>query len=196
MDLPDRITNRLYNTMDAIGSTIESSTDDIVAAADILFECLMQEGKVLTCGNGASSNILQHFSTLLLNQVNFTRPALPTLPLINDPALLTGIADDNGFSEIYRRQIEAYGKPEDVLLLVSANSPSDSLVQAAAAAIDAEIPVIALLGNDTSGFGQLEPHINTLIKIPYQDSLLIHEAHLLVLHSLCDLIEYQLFGDE
>jgi D-sedoheptulose 7-phosphate isomerase len=159
----------------------------------LLLQCLVSEHKILCIGNGGSSALAQHFASLLLNRFRHERPGLPAL-VLNDAATLSGIGEDVGFTEIYSRQIRALGQPGDILLVISTHGRANALVQAIQAAHDRDMVVVALSGHDGGNMTALLLPNEIEICIPGSDDALIHGAHLLVLHCLCDLIEYQLFG--
>ncbi|MBV0933387.1 SIS domain-containing protein [Marinobacterium weihaiense] len=193
MELEDRIVSQFHNTMEMHALTIEQHTPLIAEAGELLLQCLVSEQKILCVGNGGSAALAQHFSSLLLNRFRHERPGLPAMTL-NDAAAMSGISEDTGFADVYSKQIRALGQPGDILLLISTHGRANSLVQAIQAAHDREMMVIALSGGDGGNMAALLLPDEIEICVPEAEDALIHGAHLLVLHCLCDLIEYQLFG--
>lgn len=196
MELEDRIVSQFHNSMEVNAVTIEQYTPLIAHAAELMLHCLVSEGKILCCGNGPSAALAQHFATLLMNRCRHERPGLPAISLSTDAAILSGISSDGSFSDVYAKQISALGQPGDILLLVSTDGRSSSLVQAIQAAHDREMLVIAINGNDGGDVAALLGPDEVEICVPTDDPLLAHDAHVLVLHALCDLIDYQLFGGD
>ena len=194
MELEDRIVNHFHNAMDINAHTIEQYTPLIAHASEILLHCLASEKKILCVGNGASAALAQHFSTLLLNKFRTERPGLPAMCLSSDGSTLTAIIEDISFSDVYSKQISAFGQSGDVLLMTTTHGKASSLVQAIQAAHDREMIVILLNGNDGGDVTALLRPDEVEICIPSNDNILVHNTHLLVLHCLCDLIDYQLFG--
>ncbi|ANG61941.1 phosphoheptose isomerase [Marinobacterium aestuarii] len=194
MELEDRIVSQFHSSMDINAHTIEHYTPMIASAGEQLLHCLVNENKILCVGNGGSAALVQHFCALLLNRYRHERPGLPALALSADSATLTAISEDSGFSDIYSKQIRALGQPGDILLMVSTHGRANNLVQAIQAAHDRDMSVIALTGYDGGNTTALLRPDEIEICVPADDDVLIHDAHLLVLHCLCDLIDYQLFG--
>jgi len=120
----------------------------IAYAGESIVQSLLQEGKVLSCGNGGSAGDAQHFSSEMLNRFERERPSLPAIALSTDTSTLTSIANDYSFNEIFSKQIRALGKPGDVLLAVSTSGNSQNLVQAIQTAHDREMRIVALTGRD------------------------------------------------
>lgn len=194
MELDDRIIQQFHHSMEINAQTIEQFTPMIATASMQIFQCLISEQKVLCAGNGASGGLAQHFGTLLINRFRHERPGLPIITLNADSAAITAIAEDGGFADIYSKQIRALGMPGDIFIGISASGRSASLVQAIQAAHDREMIVITLTGAEGGNMTALMRPDETEICIPSSDEVLVHHAHLLVLHSLADLIDFQLFG--
>jgi len=194
MELEDRIVNQFHNSMDVSANTIEQYTPLIAHASEILLHCLASEKKILCVGNGGSASLTQHFSTLLLSRFRTERPGLPAISLCDNSSTITAVIEDINFSDVYSKQISALGQPGDVLLMATTHGKSSSLVQAIQAAHDREMIVILLNGGDGGDVTALLRPDEVEICVPSNDSILIHHTQLLVLHCLCDLIDYQLFG--
>jgi len=194
MELEDRIINLFHNSMDTNAHTIEQYTPLIAHASELIMASLASELKVLCVGNGGSAALAQHFSSLLLNRFRHERPGLPALTIGTDSAALTGIAEEGSFSDVYAKQIRAIGQPGDVLLVISNQGKSNSLVQAIQSAHDRDMSVIAITGSQSSNISALLRPDEVEICVPSEYNAMIYGAHLLVLHCLCDLIDYQLFG--
>ncbi len=106
----------------------------IAAAAATMTRCLLEDGKMLSCGNGGSAADAQHFSSELLNRFELERPGLPAVALTTDSSTLTSIANDYAFVEIFAKQVRALGQPTDVLLAISTSGNSENVVRAIHAA--------------------------------------------------------------
>ncbi|WP_207062658.1 SIS domain-containing protein [Motiliproteus sp. SC1-56] len=194
MELQDRIIDHFHQSLDLKAHCIEEFGPTIEDAGLLLFRCLVSENKILCCGNGSSAALAQLFSSLMLNRYRQERPGLPAMALNGDSTTLSAIAEDGSFSEIYSKQIRALGQPGDVLLALSPTGRAASLVQAVQAAHDREMTVIALSGDDGGGMTALLNPEDIEICIDSPSPALVHEVHLLIIHALCDLIEFQLFG--
>lgn len=194
MELEDRIVQQFHHSMEINAQTIEQFTPMIATASTQILQCLISEQKILCAGNGASGSLAQHFGSLLINRYRHERPGLPIITLNSDSIAMSAIAEDSGFADIYSKQIRAFGMPGDILLAVSANGRSANLVQAIQAAHDREMTVISLTGADGGNMTALMRPDETEICIACDDEVLVHHAHLLILHTLADLIDFQLFG--
>jgi D-sedoheptulose 7-phosphate isomerase len=166
----------------------------VVKAAEVMVNSLLNEGKILSCGNGGSAGDAQHFSSELLNRFERERPALPAMALTTDTSTLTSIANDYSYNEIFSKQIRGLGKPGDVLLAITTSGNSANIVQAIQAAHDRQMPVVMLTGKDGGHVAGLAAAGDVEIRVHSQSTARIQEVHLLIIHALCDLIDHQLFG--
>lgn len=165
-------------------------------ASFLMVNALLNEGKILCCGNGGSAGDAQHFSSELLNRFERERPSLPAISLTTDSSTLTAISNDYSYNEVFSKQIRALGQPGDVLLAISTSGNSASIIQAIQAAHDREMLVVALSGRDGGGMASLLLPEDVEIRVPGTSTARIQEVHLLAIHCLCDLIDNQLFGSE
>ncbi len=159
------------------------------AAAALIAERLSAGGKVLACGNGGSSCEAMHLCEELTGRFRETRPALAAIACV-DPGHLTCVANDFGFDHVFSRWVEALGKPGDVLVLLSTSGNSANLVAAASAARAKGIATLAMLGKDG---GTLARGCDFEWIVPSSRSERIQEIHLIIVHTLVDLIEQKLF---
>ena len=155
---------------------------------------LLEDGKILSCGNGGSAADAQHFSSELLNRFELERPGLPAMALTTDSSTLTSIANDYAFVEIFAKQVRALGQPEDVLLAISTSGNSENVVRAIHAAHERGVRVVALTGRDGGAIAQSLGADDIEIRVPAERTCRIQEVHLLVIHCLCDLIDTELLG--
>ncbi len=190
----DHITGLFSDSIDAQIRAAEELPPYIAQAAELIVHSLVNEGKILVCGNGGSAAVSQHFSSELLNRFERERPSLPAIALTTDTSTLTSIACDYSYNEIFSKQIRALGQPGDILLLISASGQSPNLVQSIQAAHDREMHVIALNGMDGGNCARLLQPDDVEIRVPNQSVTRIQEVHLLILHCLCDLIDEYLFS--
>jgi D-sedoheptulose 7-phosphate isomerase len=164
----------------------------IAAAAATMTRCLLEDGKVLSCGNGGSAADSQHFSSELLNRFEMERPGLPAVALTTDSSTLTSIANDYSFAEIFAKQVRALGQPADVLLAISTSGNSENVLRAIDAAHERGLRVVALTGRDGGKIGGALRRDDIEIRVPAERTCRIQEVHLLVIHALCDLIDAEL----
>jgi D-sedoheptulose 7-phosphate isomerase len=164
----------------------------IVDAAALMTRSLLEDGKILSCGNGGSAADAQHFSSELLNRFEFERPGLPAVALTTDSSTLTSIANDYAFIEIFAKQVRALGQPADVLLAISTSGNSENVVRAIHAAHERGLRVVALTGRDGGAIAGVLGDADVEIRVPAERTCRIQEVHLLIIHCLCDLIDAEL----
>jgi len=166
----------------------------ITNAAEAAAQCLLDGHKILSCGNGGSACDALHFSGEMLNRFRDERPSLPAIALTADISTITSIANDYNYQDIFSKQIRALGQPGDILLAISTSGNSANILQAIRAAHDRKMVVIALTGRDGGKIpGMLTDH-DIEIRVPSADTARIQETHLVIIHSICDIIDYRLFG--
>lgn len=166
----------------------------IAKAAERMVQTLLSDGKVLSCGNGGSAGDAQHFASELVNRFETERPALPAISLCTDASVLTSIANDYHYDQVFSKQILGLGQAGDVLLVMTTSGNSNSIIKAVEAAHDRNIDVVALTGRNG---GVLANHFapeDIEIRVPSQSTARIQEVHITVIHCLCDLIDQRLFG--
>lgn len=160
----------------------------------MIFSRLLEGNKVLSCGNGGSAGDAQHFSSEMLNRYERERPGLPAIALTTDSSTVTSIANDYDFSQIFSRQIEALGQPNDLLLAISTSGNSNNVNKAIQSAHDREMSIVALTGRDGGNLVKLLTTGDVEIRVPSDVTARIQETHLLIIHCLCDLVDQQLLG--
>jgi phosphoheptose isomerase len=175
------------NSADTILPTISSACEKIV-------QCLLDGNKIMSCGNGGSACDALHFSSEMVNRFKHERPSLPAISLTADVAALTSIANDYSYNEIFAKQIRALGQPGDVLLAISTSGNSPSILHAIKAAHDRDMIVIALTGNEGGKIPGALRDNDVEVRIPATETARIQETHLLIIHCICDIVDFQLFG--
>jgi D-sedoheptulose 7-phosphate isomerase len=166
-----------------------------VARAGRLFaDCLRNGGKALACGNGGSAADAQHFAAELLNRFEMERPPLAAVALTTDTSTLTSIANDYAYAQVFSKQVRALGRRGDVLLAISTSGNSGNVLEAIGVARELGLRVVALTGNGGGKMAAALAADDVHICVPHQVTARIQEVHLLVLHCLCDAIDFELFG--
>ena len=196
MDLQERINAHFQ---DSIATKQKSATELVPVihqAGEAMVQCLLDNGKILSCGNGGSAGDAQHFSAELLNRFERERPPLPAISLASDTSTLTAIANDYSYREVFSKQVSALGQPGDVLLAISTSGNSDNVCEAINIAHEREMTVVALTGKDGGSMRELYTAQDIEIRVPSNSTARIQEVHLIVIHCLCDFIDTRLFGGE
>ena len=161
-----------------------------------MVQCLMNEGKILACGNGGSAADAQHFSAELLNRFEMERPALPAIALTTDSSTITSIANDYDYDQVFSKQVRALGRPDDLLLAISTSGNSRNIVEAIHAAHERQMGVVALTGRNGGVMAEVLGQQDVHICVPHSRTARIQEVHILCLHCLCDAIDCLLLGVE
>jgi len=196
LNLIERITNNITLSAESQMNLIEELGEDIALAGERLAQCLLQDGKLLICGNGVSAAIAEAFTSHLLNYFEHERPPLPALCLCSNHSTTTAIGTDSGFHEIYAKQIRTFGNEKDLLIAICSNGNSANTVKAIQAAHEKNMGIIVLTAG---GGGDIERMLNPEdieLRVPSTTRAHIHLCHLLIVHCLLDLIDAQIFGLE
>jgi D-sedoheptulose 7-phosphate isomerase len=168
----------------------------IADAAQAMVNCLMNDGKILACGNGGSAGDSQHFAAELINRFEVERPGLAAIALTTDSSVITSIANDYDYVQIFSKQVRALGMDGDVLLAISTSGNSPNVMEAIQAAHDRNMTVVALTGRDGGKMTSMLKSTDIHICVPTKSTARIQEVHLLALHCMCDLIDHIILGGE
>jgi D-sedoheptulose 7-phosphate isomerase len=158
-----------------------------------LIETLRSGHKVLVAGNGGSAAEAQHFAAELVGRFKRERAPCAVLSLTTDTSILTAVANDYSYDDVFARQVLAYGQLGDMLLAFSTSGESENLVRAATAAQRCRMTVIAVTGDQTN---RLECLADMTVRMPAVDTAIIQELHMVVTHILCDFVETELIAYE
>jgi D-sedoheptulose 7-phosphate isomerase len=194
MDLISRINNNFQESISTKQMAAELLAEPIARAAQSMTQCLLNGGKILSCGNGGSAGDAQHFSSEMLNRFEMERPGLPAVALTTDSSTITSIANDYSYEQIFSKQVSALGQNGDILLAISTSGNSGNVNKAVEAAHDREMRVIALTGRQGGELANMLALEDVEIRVPAESTARIQEVHLLAIHCLCDLIDHQLLG--
>ena len=196
MDLVQRINDHFAESAKVKLAVVSTLAEPLKQASERMVHCLMNEGKILACGNGGSAADAQHFTAELLNRFEMERPGLAAMALTTDTSTLTSIANDYDFDQIFSKQIRALGQPNDLLLAISTSGNSRNVVEAVQAAHDRQMGVVALTGRDGGVIGELLGPDDIHLCVAHTSTARIQEVHILCLHCLCDAIDCLLLGVE
>jgi len=166
---------------------------DVEAAGRSCVEALQAGGKILLAGNGGSAADAQHIAAELVSRLNYDRPGLAAIALTTDTSALTAIGNDYGYERVFARQVEALGRPSDVLIALSTSGNSPNILAALETPRKASIKTIGMTGK--SG-GKMAPLCDIALKIPSARTPNIQECHIMLGHIICQIIEDSIFGEE
>ena len=183
------------NLNEAISSSVQTLESlknlerEVSRAADLIEQCLRAGNKLLVCGNGGSAADASHFATEFVVRFVKDRSALPAICLASDSGILTAAGNDYGFEEVFARQVAAFGVPGDVLICLTTSGKSKNLIRALQEAKTRQLKTIAFLGRD-GGFTVGVADLDLLVKS--ESTARVQEAHQLLLHVLCEIIDSRL----
>jgi len=188
----ERVTRSFEASAALKRETAESCGDAIALAAELLVDGLRAGARVLAFGNGGSASDAQHFAAELAGRFDRERPALPATALTANTSDLTAIGNDYGFERVFARQIEAHGRPGDLAVAISTSGNSPNVLEALGEARARGLRSIGLTGK---GGGKLAGMTDVPIVVPSDVTARIQEAHITVLHVLCELVDASLFPE-
>lgn len=195
-DYEERIVNALcwrQNLLERALGQFAARSAPLAKAADWLIETLRNGNKVFVAGNGGSAAEAQHFAAELVGRFKRERQPYAVLALTTDTSILTAIANDYGYREVFARQVVGLGQPGDLLVTFSTSGESENLIRAALAAQQCLMRVISITGERIS---RLARHAGVTLRVPSSDTAIAQELHMIVTHILCDLVETELSGCE
>lgn len=193
--LEQRIEQQFIDSADLKYQAAQVLNKPILAAIQAILSCVTSGGKVLACGNGGSAADAQHFAAEFVGRFERERPELAAIALTTDTSILTAIGNDYDFNQIFSKQVRALGQGTDVLLAISTSGNSANVLAAINAAHEREMTVIALTGKGGGKIAKALKETDVNICVPSERTARIQEVHLLVLHCICDGVDYQLLGE-
>lgn len=164
---------------DSFAAKIEQAAETVVAA-------YRKGKKILIMGNGGSAADAQHFAAELVGRYKRERKALPAIALTTDTSILTSVANDYSYADVFRRQVEAHALPGDVVIGISTSGNSENVIRALTLAKQIGAVTIAMSGG--SG-GKMTELADIALIAPSSDTPRIQEAHITMIHILCDVVE-------
>ena len=196
MDHVSRIRAHFADSAQLKLAAVDVLAPAIARAAELMAQCLLDDGKILACGNGGSAGDAQHFAAEMVGRFERERPELPAISLATDTSILTAVANDYAYEQVFAKQVRALGTAGDVLLAISTSGNSANVVAAIDAARDREMRIVALTGKDGGRIGAMLGPSDVELRVPHQRTARIQECHLLTIHCLCDAIDNTLLGEE
>ena len=190
MEMQSRIRQLFQASIETKQLAIETLPPSIADASLLMVNALLNEGKILTCGNGGSAGDAQHFSSELLNRFERERPSLPAIALTTDSSTITSIANDYSYNEVYARIVKAKGRKGDILVGLSTSGNSGNIVEAFKVAKERGLIIVGFTGETG---GKMKEYCDYLINIPSTDTPRIQECHITVGHIICQLVEEKFF---
>ncbi len=188
----DSVIDSLQRARNELGdalSTMANNPTMVERAADLVAETLDRGNRVFTAGNGGSAAEAQHFAAELVGRFRFEREPYAAIALTADSTVLTALANDYGYQEVFARQLAAQGRPGDLLVLFSTSGQSRNLLVAAESARRMDIRTIGILGTPFCALGD---HCDLVVAAGSVDTCRIQEIHAVITHVVCEVVEAQL----
>ena len=193
--LQARVTAHFAESIAAKQQAVEVLAEPTAEAAQLMINCLMNDGKILVCGNGGSAADAQHFAAEMTGRFEKERMELAAIALTTDTSALTAIGNDYGFDHIFSKQVRALGRPGDILMGISTSGNSANIIEAIHAAHERDMQVIAFTGRDGGKIAGLLKDNDVLLNVPHPRTARIQENHIVLIHALCDCIDSALLGE-
>jgi D-sedoheptulose 7-phosphate isomerase len=188
------VSTNLVQSIMAKEAFVRESADDLLRLADWIRETFEDGGKLLIFGNGGSAADAQHLAAEFVNRFLINRRPLPALALTTDSSVLTAIGNDFSFDQVFVKQVQALGRPEDLALGISTSGTSANVVKGMQAAREIGMRTAALTGGTLRPGGDLAAICDLVLNVPTDATPHIQETHLWIEHLLCEIVEKQLFG--
>ena len=194
MDYYQIISEHFQDTVETIAASVDNLAGPIELASGLMARGLLEDHKIMACGNGVDGTLAQAFSINLMSRFENDRPALPALALNNDGANLTAIARAGSVNDIYSRQVRALGHAGDVLLCINSSGFSNDLSRAIQAAHERGMGVVVLSSSRDGELVTLLQSDDVELQVDSLRQPRTVELHTMIVHCLCVLIEHSLFG--
>lgn len=188
-----QIKNELQESSEVKLKMAESIVDSIREAVESVIRAFQSGGKVLLCGNGGSAADSQHIAAELVGRFRLDRKGMPAIALTTDTSILTSVANDYGYEDVFQRQVEALGERGDVLIGISTSGQSQNVILAMEKAREIGMVTIALIGEKR---GPMAEGADVVVSIPSTATPRIQEGHITFGHILCDLVERHFYESE
>jgi len=196
MSLISRITRQFEDSAQLKLAAAGQLAGPIARAVETMVMALASDRKILACGNGGSAGDAQHFAAELIGRFERERPELAALALTTDSSILTAVANDYSFDEVFAKQVRGLGQAGDVLLAISTSGNSGNVIAAIRAAHERGMAVVALTGKGGGRIGAMLGEADVHLCVPHDRTARIQEVHLLIIHCLCDGIDESLLGEQ
>ena len=187
--LQERVAAHFAESIRAKQEAEKVLVEPTVQAAELMLQCLMNDGKILACGNGGSAADAQHFAAEMTGRFEKERMELAAVALTTDTSALTAIGNDYGFDHVFSKQVRALGRAGDVLVGISTSGNSTNIIEAIKAAHERDMHVIAMTGRDGGKIAAMLKDTDVLLNVPYPRTARIQENHILLIHAMCDCID-------
>jgi len=188
--MKDKIQGIARESIDVKSRFFEANAEVVADAAAMMIDAIKAGGKILIFGNGGSAADAQHIAAELVNRLNRDHPPIPAIALTTDTSIITSIANDTSYDELFERQVLALGRAGDVALAISTSGNSKNVLRGAKAGAERGMKTVALTGKDG---GELGRAADIALIVRAESTQRIQETHITIGHILCELIEDALY---
>lgn len=188
--MKDDISNYLKESMQVKQYVIDNELDKIEKFVNMMIDTYKNNKKILVFGNGGSASDAQHFVGELVGRFKLERNALPAIALNTDTTVMTAIGNDYGYDNLFKRQVEAFAHEGDLVIGISTSGNSENVVRAMRKARSMGAKTVGMTG---STGGKLSELSDIIITVPSENTPRIQEAHIAIIHIVCELLERELF---
>ena len=190
------VAEALVNSVMAKEAFVKESHQSLIDLACQMVMCIRQSGKILIFGNGGSAADAQHMAAELVSRFLINRRPMAAIALTTDTSIITAVANDFSFDEVFSKQMQALGKPEDLALGISTSGGSANVIKAIEVAKEIGMRTAALTGGLAGDGGELGKVADLILNVPGAKTQHIQEVHLWAEHLLCELVEQEIFGED
>lgn len=187
------IVQQLKEHQEVIDDIIKDSTSVILDTANIVITSFKSGGKIILIGNGGSAADAQHIAAELMGRFKLERNSLPAIALTTNTSIITALANDYGYENIFSRQLESLADDKDVLIVITTSGNSLNILKAVECARLKNIKVIGMTGKTG---GKLKDVVDILINVPSDNIPRIQEMHITIGHIICGIVEKELFNGQ
>lgn len=191
-----RILDHFRESADTKLQAASQLAQPIAQAVELMFGALSNGNKILACGNGGAAALCQHFAAALIGRFERERLPLPALALTSNTSVLTAVTNEYSYRDAFAKQVQAFGQPGDLLMVISTSGNSDNIAAAIEVALERDMRIVALTGGEGGNIARQLTDLDVHIGVAHDRIARIQELHLLTLHCLCDGIDTALFGGE
>ena len=193
--MQDKIKQQIRKSAELKLKLLESTglLEDIEKASQVIITAFRTNHKLMVAGNGGSAADAQHIAAEFVNKFNFDRPGLPAIALTTDTSILTSVGNDSSFLQVFARQVSALGNEGDVFIGISTSGNSSNIIEALREAGNKKIVTIGITG--ATG-GSMKDLCDICLMVPSDETPRIQEAHILIGHIICSIVEEELFGNK
>lgn len=191
-EITQKITASFLDSIDTKQATLDTEASKITATATAMFKAIKAGNKIMSCGNGGSAADSQHFVAELVNRFEVERAPVAAISLTTDTSILTAVGNDYSYNEIFSKQVEALGKPGDILVAISTSGNSKNVLAAVTAASQKGIKVILLTGIKSGTIGEILDENDIIINAQSDITARVQETHILIIHCLCQALDLQI----